>query len=267
MSNEYGEWIRKRREEMGLTQDDLGTQAFMSRTHIAHIEAGRRVPMDPDARRLDQVLDAKRAVTHFRPKARPFEGPDYFAIALELEQQATEIHVYAHTYVAGVLQTEDYARECLRSYYPAYPEDRLAELTAKRVARAQLLDDPATPTYWALIEEAALRRPPGSPGVMARQVDRIVELAESDRIRLNVLPAETPLHALSQGLLSLMWFEDQPEAAYTEALAIGYLHEEPRHIRHLQNAYALVLGEALPQAASLALAKSAAREWGPHARR
>lgn len=56
MSNTYGDWLKQQRETTGLTQQQLADRAIMTRSHIAHIEAGRRVPSKEDARRLDQAL-------------------------------------------------------------------------------------------------------------------------------------------------------------------------------------------------------------------
>ncbi|WP_242535947.1 helix-turn-helix transcriptional regulator [Streptomyces albidoflavus] len=36
--------MKTQRETAGLTQQDLAERSFMTRTHIAHIEAGRRLP-------------------------------------------------------------------------------------------------------------------------------------------------------------------------------------------------------------------------------
>ncbi|MEU1893139.1 helix-turn-helix domain-containing protein [Streptomyces pristinaespiralis] len=57
----YGEELKRRREAVGLTQEELSERAVMSRTHIAHIEAGRRRPDEADARRLDQALWVRAA--------------------------------------------------------------------------------------------------------------------------------------------------------------------------------------------------------------
>jgi len=55
MSNTYGDWLRQQRETAGLTQQQLADIAIKTRSHIAHIEAGRRVPSKEDARRLDRA--------------------------------------------------------------------------------------------------------------------------------------------------------------------------------------------------------------------
>ncbi|WP_308354890.1 helix-turn-helix transcriptional regulator [Streptomyces sp. Je 1-79] len=48
----YGEELKRRREAAGLTQERLSELTIISRTHLAHMEAGRRRPDVADARGL-----------------------------------------------------------------------------------------------------------------------------------------------------------------------------------------------------------------------
>jgi len=57
MTNTYGAWLKTQREAAGLTQQELAEAAIMTRSHISHIEAGRRIPSKEDARRLDGALN------------------------------------------------------------------------------------------------------------------------------------------------------------------------------------------------------------------
>jgi transcriptional regulator with XRE-family HTH domain len=52
---------------VGPHVQELSQRAVMSRTHIAHIEGGRRRPDPADARRLDQVLEAGGFFVNFLP--------------------------------------------------------------------------------------------------------------------------------------------------------------------------------------------------------
>lgn len=57
MTSTYGDWLKQQRETAGLTQQQLADMAVMTRSHISHIEAGRRIPSKEDARRLDRALN------------------------------------------------------------------------------------------------------------------------------------------------------------------------------------------------------------------
>ncbi|KUO21851.1 helix-turn-helix domain-containing protein [Streptomyces dysideae] len=265
MGTTYGDWLRQQREAAGKTQQQLADEAIMSRTHIAHIEAGRRVPSKEDARRLDAVLNTGGALSSFRPgnDRRPVAA--HFGAALELEQQASVIREFALSFVPGFLQTEAYADAVLRdaSYPPVGKEERAKDV-ATRLDRARILDDPNMPVIWVLLDEAVLRRPIGGPKVMAEQITHLVRLVQDERIRVHVVPFGVGCHPLLVSQAKLMWFEDQPPAVYVEAFLTGTVHDEPALVERIQAAYDLVLGDALSQKESLALMRSIAKEYGHH---
>lgn len=261
VGNKYGQWLKARREALEMTQQELADAAFMTRTHIAHIEAGRRLPSADDARRLDQVLGTGDVLASFLPK-QDAAIANYFEVARPLELQATMIREFALSYVPGILQTEAYARAVLSDTFPPKREEERDRQVVTRLERARILDDPVTPIVWALLDEAVIRRPVGGREVMAAQVMRIVDLVEAGRIRAHILPLSKGHHPLLQGMLTLMWFEDQPPAAYSEGIGLGGLHDSPSVVQDLQSTYDLALSDALPAQESLAMLRAAAEEFG-----
>ncbi|WP_404817065.1 Scr1 family TA system antitoxin-like transcriptional regulator [Streptomyces thermolineatus] len=264
MSNTYGDWLKARREAAGLTQQELADAAFMTRSHISHIEAGRRIPSREDARRLDTALNTGDVLSSFLPQ-NDSAIADHFATARHLEQQATTIREFALSFVPGILQTERYARAILGSGFPHRSEEERDRAVVARLERSQVLANPATPVVWALLDEMVLRRPIGGPDVMAEQVMHLVRLVEAERVRVHVLPLELGFHPLLHSMLTLMWFEDQPPVAYTEGLHVGKVHDSPTMVEQLQDAYALALSDALPLKESLALLTATAKDYEHHA--
>jgi transcriptional regulator with XRE-family HTH domain len=263
VGNIYGDWLREQREAAGLTQQELADLAFMTRSHIAHIEAGRRVPSKEDARRLDRALGTGNVLSSFLPQQ---DGTiaDYFEAARQLEQQASIIREFALSFIPGILQTERYARAVLGTTFPPRSPEERDRHVVTRLERAKVLDDPVTPVVWTLLDEAVLRRPVGGQDVMAEQIMHLVHLVESERVRAHVLPFGLGVHPLMQSMLSLWWFEDQPPAAYSEAMSIGRVHDSPAVVHRLQAVYDLALGDALPQYESVALLRAIAKEYGHH---
>ncbi|MCX4906161.1 helix-turn-helix transcriptional regulator [Streptomyces sp. NBC_00878] len=263
----YGEELRRRREAAGLTQEELSQLAVMSRTHIAHIEAGRRRPDIDDARRLDQVLDTGGFFVRFLPTLDGKKVAEHFAEALEFEGKATTIKEYAPKLVPGILQTEAYAREILSSGYPPKTDEERDKLLVTRLQRARILDNFHSPRVWTLFDEAVLRRAVGGPAVMCEQLRHIVALGESRRIGVHVLPFSAGAHSLLEGFLSLMWFEDLPPIAYAEGLKSGRLLELPSVVRQCQELYDHALGDALSHRKSLDLLRTVAEDYEHEAQR
>jgi transcriptional regulator with XRE-family HTH domain len=263
MGNIYGDWLRQQREASDLTQQQLAEMAVMTRSHIAHIEAGRRVPSKEDARRLDGALSTGDVLSSFLPQD-DVAVADYFGAVRVLEQQAVVIKEFALAYFPGILQTERYARAVLGSAFPPVGDEECDRRVVTRLERAKILDDPTTPVMWALLDETVLRRPVASGNVMAEQIMHIVRLAEIGRIRAHVMPFGSGHHPLVDSMLTLLWFEDQPPLAYGEGLWMGKLHDSPSVVRDLQSRYELALSDALPLKESLALLRATAKEYGHH---
>ncbi|MER6013470.1 DUF5753 domain-containing protein [Streptomyces bluensis] len=118
-----------------------------------------------------------------------------------------------------------------------------------------------------LLDEAVLRRMIGGPAVMCAQLRHIVELGESRRIRVHVLPFSAGAHTLLEGFLSLMWFEELPPIAYAEGVNSGRLLELPAVVRECQEIYDHALGDALSHRKSLDLLRSVAEDYEHEAQR
>ncbi|MFJ5529165.1 helix-turn-helix domain-containing protein [Streptomyces sp. NPDC093261] len=261
MGSIYGDWLKAQREAAGLTQQQLADMAIMTRSYIAHIEGGRRIPSKEDARRLDRALNTGNVLSSFLPE-QDVAVADYFEAARLLEQQAVMIREFALSFVPGILQTEAYARAVLSVGFPPASEEECDRLVVTRLERAKILDDPVAPVVWALLDEGVLRRVVGGPEVMAEQVMHLVHLAEKQRVRVYVLPYALGCHPLMQGMLTLMDFEDQPPVAYGEGLHMGKIHDSPALVRRLEATYDLALGDAMPLKESLALMRAIAKDYG-----
>lgn len=264
MAATYGEWLKEAREAKGWTQQELADAALMSRSMIAAIETGRRYPSEADALALDRALGTGTVLTTFRPGRATGKVPNWFEKAREFEQVATIIREFGLSYVPGILQTEAYATTVIDAGYPRESEAERHKAVVTRLDRARLLEDPVTPEVWALLDEAAIRRPVGGHTAMANQLDHIVTLAESGRIRVHVLPFGTVPHPLLDGMCTLMWFEDQPPLVYAEGIRMGQVHDSPGMVAEIQGAYDLALAEALPLHPSIALIRKQAKEYRNH---
>ncbi|MCX4550427.1 helix-turn-helix transcriptional regulator [Streptomyces sp. NBC_01500] len=256
----YGEELRIRRMAAGLTQEAVSEGVVCSPTLISHFEAGRRLPNPDDAQRLDRVLGTDG---FFARWLRDLDSKyaEHFVAAAELERYATEIRQYGASLIPGLLQTQAYARAVFRAHSPNHEAKDLDDSVVIRMERARLLEGTTSPVAWVLLDEAALRRNIGGPRVMAEQLGKIADMAEAGRLRLHVLTFATGAHALVEGMLYLMSFDDAAPVAYAEGLRTGHLMDDPAMVSECQAAYALALGDALSHKESLAFVKAVAKEY------
>ncbi|KAF2781498.1 helix-turn-helix domain-containing protein [Streptomyces coelicoflavus] len=120
--------------------------------------------------------------------------PPTYRDFISLESQASAMRTLETTVVPGLLQTPEYARAVTRAAVDQLPEERLDTLVEVRLARQDVLRAQPPLALSAVLDEAVLRREVGGPGVMARQLARLVEAARLPHVRLQVLPFAAGAH-------------------------------------------------------------------------
>ncbi|MBA2806044.1 helix-turn-helix transcriptional regulator [Streptomyces sp. KM273126] len=258
----FGSELKRRREDAGLTQVELGARVFVSGGYIGQFEQAIRKPQLDVAQRIDEVLQSDGFFERtWRKLIDDKRYADYFAKAAELETLATKICDFAPALVPGLLQTAAYARAVTIAMNPFAPDESIEKKVSGRLERAQILKDATRPVYWAILHENVLRIPVGGAAVMAEQVAHVAALARERTVLVQVLPHSAGAYALMNGMLTLMEFEDAPPVAYTEAVYSGNLLDNPAVVKRAQASYDLLRAAALSPEASLALIESVAEDF------
>lgn len=237
-----GAQLRRLREAEGLTRAEAGHRIRASDSKISRMELGRVgfKPRDvadlltlygmPDGPEREALLAlVGRANSPGWWQSYHDVTPHWFMRYLGLEATATRIRTYEAQFVPGLLQTEDYAREVVRlGHRPAEIERRVG---LRRKRQQEVLHRPDPPRLWAVVDEAALRRPLGSPKVMRDQIEALVAMAtKSPQIQLQVIPLAAGGHPAAGGSFTILRFgtgEDLHDLVYAEQLT-GALYLERR---------------------------------------
>ncbi|MET7699790.1 helix-turn-helix transcriptional regulator [Streptomyces sp. NPDC005485] len=257
----FGAELKRRREDAGLTQVELGTRVFVSGGYIGQFEQAIRKPQLDVAVRIDEILQTDGIFERlWRKLIKDQPYTEYFAHVVELERLATKICQYAPAVVPGLLQTREYARAMYLAGNPLAVDEYIEELVNARMDRTRLLKDATRPMYWAVLHETVLRIVVGSAAVMAHQLDRIAALARERKVVLQVLPFAAGAHPAMGKLMTLMEFEDAPPTLYTEGVSSGNLLDEPAVVKRNQSSYDLIRAVAMSPEASLSLIESAAED-------
>ncbi|MYT73126.1 MULTISPECIES: helix-turn-helix transcriptional regulator [unclassified Streptomyces] len=258
----FGQELKRRREEAGLTQVELGIRVFVSGGYIGQFEQAIRKPQLDVAQRIDEVLQSDGIFERmWRSLIDDHRYADYFAEVVELERLATRICEFAPTVVPGLLQTVEYARAVTIAANPFVTDEYVDEKVTARRERARILGDATRPEYWVTLHENVLRTPVGGPAAMAGQLEHIAGLMRARTVCVTVIPYAAGAYASMGGDLRIMDFDDAPPVAYTETSFSGTLIDEPAVVKRAQRAYDLLRVTALSPEAALVLLESAAEDF------
>ena len=219
---QYGPAVRRRklgaelralRAEAGLTSGEAARLVGWHQSKVSRIETGASGVKPPDVRLL---LDAYQvADPQLRDMLLVLAGsddvggrhhwwhayrgvlPPAYRDFISLESQASTLRTLETSVVPGLLQTPEYARAVTRAAVGGPDNDgpeRLDALVQVRMARQDVLRADPPLALSVVLDEAVLRREVGGPGVMARQLDRLVEAAKLPQVRLQVLPFAAGAH-------------------------------------------------------------------------
>ncbi|MFF7553679.1 helix-turn-helix domain-containing protein [Streptomyces olivaceus] len=263
----FGTELKRRREDAGITQVELGARVFVSGGYIGQFEQAIRKPQLDVAQRIDDALQTDGIFERLWKKLikdQPYT--EYFAHVAELERLATGICEYAPTVVPGLLQTRAYAQALFLAGNPLATHEYVEELVKGRVDRTRLLKDATRPLYWAVLHETAMRIPVGGPAVMAGELDHIAALMRERKVMVQVLPFATGAHPSMGKQMKLMEFEDAPPTVYTEGVFSGTLLDEPVLVKRSRASYDHIRAAALSPEASLDLIESVAEDYRPCAK-
>jgi transcriptional regulator with XRE-family HTH domain len=155
--------------------------------------------------------------------------PRWFESYIGLEKAASVIRSYEVQFVQGLLQIEDYARAVILISNAHAPAEEIDRRVNVRMKRQELLTQPGAPELWAVLDEAALRRSPGSPKVMRAQLEHLLQVTDLPNVTLQIVPFDAGPHGAAGGPFSILRFPepDLPDVVYLEQLNSAVYLDQP----------------------------------------
>jgi DNA-binding XRE family transcriptional regulator len=228
-----GAQLRRLRTEAGITREEAGDAIRASEWKIHRLENGQVGFKERDIidlLRLYGVTDPDE-IAEFLALTREANAPgwwhpygdllpQWFKAYVDLESAAMVIRTYEGQLVPGLLQTEDYMRAVIGGAQLDESPEEAERRVALRMTRQTLLTRRDAPRLWAVIDEAALRRPVGSPEVMRGQLERLIDGTKLANVVLQILPFRAGAHPGMVGAFSILRFAegDLPDVVYVEHL-------------------------------------------------
>ena len=174
--------------------------------------------------------------------------PEDYQQFIGLEHEATSVAIWHVDVVAGLLQTEGYARHIINSYDRVEPvaPSQVTRLVRVRMRRQQVLDRAALRIHVVLDESVLLRRI-GTDVTMYEQLQRLARECERPNLTLQILPLDG-VHTVIGESFVVFGFEADGDAVLqdvvsTEQMRSGFILEGERET-HLHRVAFRTLTEA-----------------------
>jgi transcriptional regulator with XRE-family HTH domain len=171
--------------------------------------------------------------------------PEWFMPYLTAEAQATTLRFWGPLVVPGLLQTEGYARA----------HEQSADVVAARLQRQQVLGHPRVT---AVIDHTVLQRCVGSSQIMAEQCAHLAARAESQVIRLHVVPAGASVGLA--GAFGIATRDGISTVSLTTAIR-DVTSTATDVVDDTLNLFDVILGASLPAIASLEFLRTQEETW------
>jgi transcriptional regulator with XRE-family HTH domain len=270
-----GAQLRRLREAVDISAEKAGYEIRASRSKISRMETGRvgfKLRDIEDLLTLYGVLDEEQRakVVALASRSREPEWwthysdilPDWFETYLGLESAATAIRSFEMQFVPGLFQTEDYARAVTRLGHKAAPAGEIERRVGLRIKRQDLLARRQPPHFWAVMDEAVLRRPVGGAAVMRAQLARLAGAARLPTVTLQVVPFDRGGHAGASGSFSILRFgePDLPDVVYMEQLTSAVYLDQRADVEHYLEVVDQLSGAALTPADTISFIEQVTRE-------
>jgi DNA-binding XRE family transcriptional regulator len=228
-----------------MTKVELAETLGYTPQLMGQIEAGKNIPSKKFAEDLDTYFETNglfvrlwKVISESRHIAAL---PPGFPKFVKLESEAGAIRAFGVLLVPGLLQTEAYARAILQTIQTP---DAVEQFVASRMERQAILNRDKPPRLWATLDERALRCGIGGAAVMRGQLEHLLEASKRPNIMVQVVSETEGEYAGLEGDLVLLSFDNEPDAAYTEASGRGQVVEDAAGVAEFHVRYDLIRGHA-----------------------
>ncbi|MEQ4301442.1 helix-turn-helix transcriptional regulator [Plantactinospora sp. B6F1] len=237
--------IRRAREAAGFTQEQVAAAMDWSLSKLIRIEAGYVSISTNDVKALlnyyqvrdpEQVAELVQLARVSRQRTwwsqyRDALPPAYYSY-IGLEAESSELYFYQSVGMPGLLQTEAYAQAVLRTAIPKLddPEEARASVALRLRRQQEMLARAEPPNIVVVFDEAALHRQTGGPAVIREQLLHLVDLADSGRITVQVLPFTSTVYTPLGQFVILRFAGEDADVVYLESTGLEDVLDEPEAV-------------------------------------
>jgi transcriptional regulator with XRE-family HTH domain len=266
--------LRRLRAEAGMTREDVFERTSINGATLYRIETVRARPQirtlfalldlygvtEPE--RSDLVALARRSTEQSWLQSFPKELSASYAFYIGFEGEARSLLNYEGLFLPGLLQTEDYARAAIQRCLPGATREEIQRLVETRLGRQAVFARDQPLRLWAIVDEAALRRPVGGDEVMRAQLTHLAMSAGQAHVTLQVLPYDVGAHPGMTGAFAVLQFDETAanDVIYIESQASELFLESETDVDRFTATFEHLRALALPPERSVSLITRVARD-------
>ncbi|MFI5494757.1 helix-turn-helix domain-containing protein [Actinoplanes sp. NPDC051859] len=271
---QLGQQLKAMREAAKFTHIQIADVLGCSESKIYKIEAGdvginrgdllvmlsRYAIPDDDPRALT-ALDLQKQGKQRGWWSQFGTLPMNYSMYVGLESAATTVKNFELAVMPGLLQTEAYAHAVVTAAWPDEPTEVGRRVELRMARQACLAEEPAL-DFWAVVDEAVLRRRTGGDDVMREQLRHLLALSQRPNVTMQVLPFSEGHHAGTTGPFSILEFPEgvHSPVAYVISQAGDVYLEREDDMRRVNLVYTHLQTAALSESKSRELIVAIARE-------
>jgi len=259
----FASQLKRLRETKGWSQEALGKRIGYSGEMVSKVETGKNRPSPEFAAAADTAFPEMGGLfADLMKEAEKSHSvyPAWFQSWVDAEKRATVLRGWEPLLIPGLLQTPEYARALFNAWRAVDNVGDTETNVALRLARQDIFDRPAPPSFSVVIDESVLHRCIGSSKVMYEQLLHLVELSERPRITVQILPANVGAHVGLVGAFATASFLDIPGMIYLETPDEGKIIRDPARVERMLVTYDTLRADALGARASRDLIRKVAEE-------
>ncbi|RKS71178.1 transcriptional regulator with XRE-family HTH domain [Actinomadura pelletieri DSM 43383] len=242
-----------------ISQRQLAERMHVSESLVAAWESGRQHPKPEYLPALVATLEigTEDLLKILGDLMEGETSPEWTDRWRAIEETADMLLSYEHSYVNGILQTEEYAQPLIQF---TQPRADVSGKVKERLNRAAILHSDNAPTIVFIMDARVLYNRVASADIMHAQMLALIEASMLPNVMIQIHPEDAGFHPGQNGAFMIAKVEGA-EVVYQDGTWRGHVLEDDHDIAQFDRIWMTIQTQALNKRDSLKVIEEAAEKW------